>query len=92
MDGKPVDEGIDICQLCRKRVSAKYGNTSNLFSYLKTSHAAAHKEATDAKEVKDDSSKQPSQVRHILPVGQLTLGEAMAHSQPYNQKGKKLTS
>ena len=24
-DGKPVDEVITICQLCRKHVSAKYG-------------------------------------------------------------------
>ena len=56
---------------------------------MKNSHAAAHKEAMDAKEVKDNSTKQPSEVRHVLPVSQPILGEAMACSQPYDWKGKK---
>jgi len=56
---------------------------------LKNSHAAAHKEAMDAKEVKDNSTKQPSQVQHVLPVSQPTLGEVLARSQPYDRKGKK---
>jgi len=32
-DGRVVDDGTAICRLYHKRVLAKHGNTSNLFSH-----------------------------------------------------------
>ena len=44
-EGKPIDNGAVICQMCRGHVKAKYGNTSNLLSHLKTNHPMVYQEA-----------------------------------------------
>ena len=37
-NGRVIDDGRAICRLCRKRVLAKHGSTSNLFSHLKNNY------------------------------------------------------
>ena len=44
-EGKPIDDAAVICRTCRGRVKAKYGNTSNLLSHLKTNHPVVYQEA-----------------------------------------------
>jgi len=83
-DGRAVDDGTAICRLCLKRVLAKHGNTSNLFSHLKNNHLKAYKEAMDAMEAKEDSTEQWA--RYVPVVNQPTYQEAMARSQPYDRK------
>ena len=53
-DGRVGDDGSAIC---RKRVLAKHGNTSNLFSHLKNNHSTVYKEAMDAVKAKEDSTE-----------------------------------
>ena len=45
--GALIDEGSPICRLCKKTVSAKGGNTSNLFSHLKNRHPRQYAEIND---------------------------------------------
>ena len=42
-DGKPKEMDKPRCKLCFEEVIAKYGNTSNLFSHLKTKHPLVYK-------------------------------------------------
>ena len=86
-DGRVVDDGSAVCRLCCKRVLAKHGNTSNLFSHLKNNHSTVYKEAMDAVKAKEDSTER--RARCVPPVNQPTYQEAMVRSQPYDRKGKK---
>ena len=56
-DGRVVNDESAICHLCHKRVLAKHGNTSNLFSLLKNNHSTVYKEAMDAVIAKEDSTE-----------------------------------
>ena len=56
-DGRVVSGESAICHLCLKRMLAKHGNTSNLFSNLKNNHSAVYKEVMDAVIVKEDSTE-----------------------------------
>ena len=86
-DGRVVDDGSAVCRLCRKRMLAKHGNISNLFSHLKNNHSTVYKEAMDAVKAKEDSTER--RARCVPPVNQPTYQEAMVRSQPYDRKGKK---
>ncbi|XP_066568488.1 GTPase IMAP family member 4 isoform X2 [Amia ocellicauda] len=43
--GCVVEDGNPICRKCRIRVSAKSGNTSNMFVHLRDQHPSQHREA-----------------------------------------------
>ena len=82
-DGIPMDDGGAICSTCRGDVKAKYGNTSNLLSHLKTNHPNLYQEAIK-------SGKTPRiKPTTSLPVSQSTIQETIEHTQKYKQKGKK---
>ena len=43
-DGKPLNDRSAVCRICCACVKAKYGNTSNLMSHLKTNHPSLYQE------------------------------------------------
>ena len=82
-DGKPLDDGSAVCRTCRARVKAKYGNTSNLMSHLKTNHPSIYQEAMK-------SGKTPRiKSTTLLPAAQSTIQESVECTQKYERKGKK---
>ena len=59
-EGKPKVQDAVICRLCKKSVSAKGGNTSNLLSHLKVHLPQRHlevKKANSKPSGKDDHAK-----------------------------------
>ena len=66
--GQPTDENRPICKLCQQPIAVKGGNTSNLFSHLKTHHPKKYSElkarsiaATANKTSTVGKRKQPNQ-------------------------------
>ena len=49
-DGVAIDDGTAVCHSCRKTVSAKHGNTSNLLAHLCIHHGNFHTEVTATNE------------------------------------------
>ena len=64
-DGKPENEEVAICRLCRKNVSSKARNTSNLFSHLRSHHP---KEYSMCKEVKAPTKRSATNTSAIQPT------------------------
>ena len=81
-DGNAIDGGGAICQTCRRRVLAKYGNTLNLMSHLKINHPKLYEDAM--KTAKTSRSKSVS-----VSVGQSTIEETIERTQKYERKGKR---
>ena len=81
-DGNAIDDGGAICRTCRRRVLAKYGNTSNLMSHLKINHPKLYEDAM--KTAKTSRSKSVP-----VSVGQSTIEETIERTQKYERKGKR---
>ena len=45
-DGVAIDDGTAVCRSCRKTVSAKHGNASNLLAHLRIHYSNLHAEVT----------------------------------------------
>ena len=56
-DGKPVEDGSAVCRYCKRTVIAHNGNTSNLFSHLRTRHPVKYVVAVKAKKKADKFSE-----------------------------------
>ena len=41
-NGKPIDNGLVYCKVCRRGVMAKSGNTSNLMAHLRNTHKSVY--------------------------------------------------
>ena len=80
-EGKPFDDGAVICRTCRGCVKAKYGNTFNLLSHLKTNHLMVYQEAMK-------SGKTP-RGKTASGCSQSTIQETIERTQKYEHKGKK---
>ncbi len=78
--GKAIDDGWSVyCKLCRSRVLAKGGNTSNLRAHLKNHHKAIHsqlKQPTTSVTGTTSTKFQPS------------IASSFAQSQPYPRQSK----
>ncbi len=73
----PIDETSPVCRLCLKNVSAKSGNTSNLFSHLKNKHPRQYVELRGA--------AGPS----AAGGSQLTIKESFETSQKYPKNSRR---
>ena len=51
-DGKAVEDGKPICLHCKRSVAARWGNTSNRFSRLRSAHPIQYELAQRGKETK----------------------------------------
>ena len=84
-EGKLItDDGCAICRTCRGRVKAKYGNTSNLLSHLKTNHPFVYQEA-----MKSGKTPRTKATTSMSVCGQSTIQETIERTQKYERKGKK---
>lgn len=83
-EGKPIDDGCAICRTCRGRVKAKYGNTSNLLSHLKTNHPNVYQEA-----MKSGKTPRTKATTFTSVCGQSTIQETIERTQKYERKGKE---
>lgn len=79
-----IDDGTAVCRSCRKNVTAKHGNTSNLLAHLRIHHGRLHAEVTGAMK----RGKQPAEPGK-RPASQPTLTEVVDTAQSYEKKGKK---
>ena len=60
-------DGKNICLHCKRVVKASDGNTSNLFSYLRTRHPKKYESAAKAKKQQQDGK------RKKVPVAQVQV-------------------
>ena len=63
------------CKLCYKSISAKWGNTSNLLSHLKNSHATEYREIKQSEDSSFELSTPRRRDKKLLEKGQQTLTE-----------------
>ena len=82
-DGKPLDTSTAYCTLCQHPVSAKGGNTSNLFSHLKFKHP---KEFSDIEKTR---KSQHSMVEKKVSNNQPKIAESIKSSQKYSRSSKQ---
>ena len=82
-DGKPLDTSTAYCTLCQHPVSAKGGNTSNLFSHLKFKHP---KEFSDIEKTR---KSQHSMAEKKVSNNQPKIAESIKSSQKYSRSSKQ---
>ena len=78
-----------ICRSCRRSVTAKNGNTSNLLAHLKTNHASIYQECRQAMEQKAIANATQESKKSKACSTQPTLMETITRCQPYEKKGKR---
>ena len=85
-DGNSVEEGIAICLYCKQSVVARNGNTSNLFSHLRTQHPAKYELAMKAKK----KAKGKGKATGTSPRSgtQNSINESFAQMKKYDRKSK----
>ena len=85
-DGNSVEEGIAICLYCKHSVVARNGNTSNLFSHLRTQHPAKYELAMKAKK----KAKGKGKATGTSPRSgiQNSIDESFAQMKKYDRKSK----
>ena len=76
-EGKLIDDGAVICRMCRGHVKAKYGNTSNLLSHLKTNPMVYQEAMMRGKTLR---------VKAASGYGQSTIQETIERTQNMNAK------
>lgn len=78
-DGSPNEDGLPVCRLCIKTVSAKSSNTSTLFSHLKNNHPRQYAE------IRSTSKSTSSGTNQAQP----SIQEAIVSGQPYPKDSKR---
>lgn len=76
-----------ICKICRATVTAKRGNTSNLFYHLKTKHVVEYEQSQtmrNAVPLKNQSSSGRKKVTQ-----QLSIAQAFSKGTPYDKKSQR---
>ena len=81
-NGKPVYNGIAVCQICRSDILAETGNTSNSISHFHLKHPTVYVQSNFV--TKPSSSKADSHQK-----GQVSIVTSLSQSQPYDRKSKK---
>ena len=83
-NGDVVDDGTAICQSCRRNVSAKNGNTSNLLTHLRIHHCKLYGEVTALMK----NGKSARETRGT-PTEQPRLSTFVETSRLYEKRGRK---
>ncbi len=81
-DGSVVDNGHCVCRSCRKTVTAKHGNTSNLLAHIRVHYSKLHCEVTALMK----SGKTAKGSRTSPLPQQPTLPAVVETIQPYEKK------
>ena len=86
-DGKAVDDGKPICLHCKRSVVARWANTLNLSSHLRSAHPIQYELAHCGKK---KASAKSTAGQSTKPGGsQPTLAEAFSQLQKYDRKSKQ---
>lgn len=80
-NGKAVDDGSVYCKICRRKVLAKSGNTSNLKAHLRNDHKTVHSQL--------QQRKRPPTVENPTVKNQQSIASSFVNSQPYSHQSKK---
>ena len=84
-EGNPKDADSPKCKLCFQKVTACFGNTSNLYSHIRTTHPIVHKDLQAEKAEKPPTKSRKSEQQDSEDsTGQMTVKECLG-------KGKKLS-
>ena len=69
--GKPIKEALDkpVCKLCKKPVSAKRSNTTNLFHHLQEHHPGAYSEIVPAPSSSKVSKQKQPTLQQVINKG-----------------------
>ena len=76
-----MDENRSICKLCQQPIAVKGGNTSNLFSHLKTHHPKKYSDLKAGSAVTEASTLEQSD--------QPTILDALSSVQKYTRGSKR---
>lgn len=82
-DGKVSHDSPVICRMCSAPVSAKGGNTSNLFSHLENNHETEYANVSAGRSSNKKKNSRPRDPR------QHTITEAVASRQMYSRSSKR---
>ena len=82
--GKPISDGTATCKVCKRTVTAKNGNTSNLRSHLKNNHKVLFTQMEQTQQ--SQSSILPRKRKEKDQPG---IAECMVKSQPYSHHGTR---
>uniref|UniRef100_A0A1X7UNU5 BED-type domain-containing protein n=1 Tax=Amphimedon queenslandica TaxID=400682 RepID=A0A1X7UNU5_AMPQE len=85
-NGQSTEFDSPKCKICLQTVVAKCGNTSNLFTHLRTFHP---KEYNNISETQSTSTKCPRNKRLSKSSGQLTIQESIQQTKKYNHGSKE---
>ena len=93
-DGRTIFKETAVCRICKKSVTTKGGNTSNLFSHLKNHHSNKYAELSQTvatnRSPSRTSNKQPgSKPSTSVASGQQTIQDAVQKLKSYKRNGKK---
>ncbi|XP_038062433.1 E3 SUMO-protein ligase ZBED1-like [Patiria miniata] len=101
-DGAPKNENEAICRLCRKKVAAKQGNTSNLLAHVRANHPATHARITTGKQRATDAASRSSAGLGVDPgaststestastsVKQGTIKDAFSRATKYSRQSSR---
>ena len=79
-DGKLINEEKQVCRKCKVSVSAKCGNTSNMFHHLWDHHPRLYKEASTHQELGKKTTESTSGIDGST---QLTITETIDRTTKY---------
>ena len=77
-----------MCLHCKRSVSARNGNTSNLFSHLRTNHSKQYELASFTKKKPQQATDNATPTTTPWCV-QLTIAESLSQSQKYDWNSKR---
>jgi len=81
VDGKVVETDKPVCRECSMQVCAKFGNTSNLYSHLKTNHPDLYTvlaKSSQSKGLSKPNSDQPT-IKEALLMGKKLAANSKEH-------------
>ena len=76
--GTVLDDGKAVCLHCKKDVSARWGNTSNLLSHLRSKHHKEYEQAVSTKKAQPSSSR--ASQNSDSSSSQLTITESLSRT------------
>ena len=77
-----------ICKACRKPVTTKGGNTTNLFSHLQQSHKLLYEESVKLRGAA--TAAKGSQSQNVSLPKQSLLQSSLISAVPFDRKSKKI--
>lgn len=80
-----------ICKICRATVTAKRGNTSNLFYHLKTKHVVEYEESQRMRATQTPRESSSGKKKAGSTHQQVTISQAFLKGTPYDKKSQRWT-